>query len=352
MKRYTALGVMSGSSLDGIDLALCSFTEDKNQWNYQILKAETISYSEEWKNLLSKLPSDSAQNLIEYDILYGRYLGELCFDFLNKHQLTTDLIASHGHTIFHNPDKGYTYQLGNGQALASESGVKTICDFRIKNVLWGGQGAPLVPIGDEFLFHEMDYCLNLGGIANISFREDGKRIAYDVCPANQLLNHLSMKIGLHYDKDGNMARKGKLISGLFDELNNDSYYKRTLPKSIGNEYVRDIFINLLTKYHASIEDLLHTSVKHIAFQVGQIFKEKKNQKVLVTGGGAYNNFIMEEIKNATRQEFIIPHNELVDFKEALIFAFMGVLKDSEQINCLASYTGARQDLSTGDIYLP
>jgi len=352
MNNYTALGIMSGSSLDGVDLALCSFIENNNQWSYQIIKAETVPYSDGWKNLLSRMPFATGQEIVKYDLLYGKYLGKLCSDFLKNNQLSAELIASHGHTIFHNPKEGFTFQLGNGQALATESGIKTACDFRTKNVLLGGQGAPLVPIGDENLFPEMDYCLNIGGIANTSFLKDGKRMAFDICPANQLLNHLSLQKGFPYDKDGKIARKGKLIPALYKEMNENSYYKKAIPKSLGNEYVRDSFINLFAKYQAPIEDLLYTSVKHIVSRIGSVFKDEKNQNVLVTGGGAHNGLLMECIKKETDQEFIIPDKELVDFKEAMIFAFMGVLRDLEKINCLASYTGAKQDLSAGEIYFP
>lgn len=352
MNEYTALGVMSGSSLDGVDLALCGFAENNGRWSYQIIKAETVPYPEEWRQLLSEIPAASARDMVEQDILYGKYLGALCKNFLNKHQLSADLIGSHGHTVFHNPEKGYTFQLGNGQAIATGSGLKTLCDFRSKNVLLGGQGAPLVPIGDEILFEDMDYCLNLGGIANISFRESGQRMAFDICPANQLLNHLSLKKDLFYDKDGKLARKGKMIRDLFEEMNANPYYQRPVPKSLGNEYVHDSFISLFGKYQDPAEDLLFTSVKHIAFQVGEIFKGKTSQKVLVTGGGAHNRFLMDSIQHETDQEFIVPNKDLIDFREALIFAFMGVLRDLGKINCLASYTGAKRDLSAGEVFLP
>lgn len=352
MKKYTALGVMSGSSLDGVDLAVCRFTENNDDWGYKIIKAETVPYPEAWGRTLSNMPQDTAQNLVRYDILYGKYLGKLSADFLKKYGLSVDLVASHGHTVFHNPEEGYTFQIGNGQALASEAGIKTVCNFRTLNVISGGQGAPMVPIGDEMLFGEMDYCLNLGGIANISFSESGKRMAFDICPANQLLNHLSRQKNLPCDKDGKLALQGKLVPALFDAMNKDPYYKKHIPKSLGNKYVTDHFISLFEKYQAPVKDQLFTSVRHIACQIGKIFIGKKNQKVLVTGGGAYNRFLLDAIRKETGQESIVPVKNLVDFKEALIFAFMGVLRDLGKINCLASYTGATRDLCTGDVFFP
>ncbi len=352
MKEITALGVMSGSSLDGVDLALCRFSEEDAGWHFQILKAETYAYPEEWQKVLSALPLASAKELVQQDVLYGRYLGTLCSDFLKKYSLTADLIASHGHTIFHNPKLGYTFQLGNGQALANTSGLPTVCDFRTQNVLTGGQGAPLVPIGDALLFGDMDYCLNLGGIANISFHKNGRRLAYDLCPANQLLNFLSQQVGKPYDLNGNLARNGKPVPGLLATLNSNPYYQQELPKSLGNEYVRETFLSVLAATQASTEDLLYNSVKHIAFQVAQVFGNNKGRKVLVTGGGAHNSFLMESLRQETPQEFIVPDQELVDFKEALIFALMGVLRLTGQPNCLASYTGTDRDLSTGRRFLP
>ncbi len=342
---------MSGSSLDGVDIAYCEFYYDKD-WHYDIIVAETISYPEEWKNLLKQLPNETGERLIEADNDYGQYLGRLVNLFAKKHNLSPEHIASHGHTIFHNPEKGYTFQLGNGQAIATHTGIKTISDFRIGDIQLGGQGAPLVPIGDKLLFAEYDFCINLGGIANISFDTDNKRVAFDICPANQLLNHLSRQVGKSYDENGNIAQLGKMNIKLFEKLNNHPYYSLPYPKSLSNQLVEGTFINIIDDSDASVEDSLYTVCKHIAYQINMATRDIKGDNFLITGGGAHNDFLVTAIQKELRRKIIIPEKVLIDFKEAMIFAFMGVLRIEGKINCLASATGASRDSSSGVVYLP
>jgi len=342
---------MSGSSLDGVDIAYCEFSYDGN-WDYKIIVAETIPYPAEWIIALTEMPNQKGEKLIEYDIRYGKYLGELVSEFIVSHELNPDIISSHGHTIFHNPEEGYTFQLGNGQAISSKTSKVTITDFRIENIQLGGQGAPLVPIGDKLLFPEYDYCINIGGIANISFDKNEKRIAFDICPANQLLNHLSRQIGEPFDKNGDIALLGKMNTQLFEELNNHAYYRLPYPKSISNQLVTNSFTNILTDSEASVEDKLYTVCKHIAFQIYKTTEDIVGENVLITGGGAHNNFLITAIQKETRKNIIIPHRVIVDFKEAMIFAFMGALRIEGKTNCLASATGANRDSSSGVIYLP
>lgn len=352
MTQYTALGIMSGSSLDGLDLAYCEFSENEEKWSYRIIAAETIPYPEEWKMLLQESFYVSGEKLAENDVTYGKFLGGQASDFLRKHGFKPDIIASHGHTIFHNPEAEYSLQLGNGQAIALVTGIETVSNFRNKDIQLGGQGAPLVPIGDRLLFSEFDYCLNLGGIANISFEEKGQRRAFDICPANQLLNHLSRQMGLPYDKNGETALLGKLDKTLFDQLNSLEFYKRSYPKSLSNEQVREIFLPLLDDSPASLEDKLYTAAKHIAYQIASATDSSSAKKILLTGGGAHNNFLIEAIRRECLQTLHLPEAQIIDFKEALIFAFMGILRKVGHINCLASATGALRDSSCGVIYLP
>lgn len=350
---YTVLGIMSGSSLDGIDLALCKFELDKqNKWHFQILKAETHPYPDYCLKTLVALPMQSGNKLVEEDINYGKYLGEVANSFLKKHKLTADFISSHGHTIFHQPDKAYTFQLGNGQALSTLSGFTAICDFRSKDILLGGQGAPLVPIGDEMLFSDFDICLNIGGIANISYKKDGKRLAHDVCPANQLLNFLSSLRGFAYDEDGNLASSGKVNNKLLQSLNRNTYYKLNAPKSLSNNYVQDSFIGTIKKIPDTAENKLRTCIEHIVFQIKQDIEDLPQGKILVTGGGAHNSFLINRIRETGKHQVVIPDKTLVDFKEALIFAFMGVLRFRNEVNCLASVTGAKRDCSSGIFFNP
>lgn len=351
MKTYSVIGIMSGSSLDGVDLAYCEFSFG-TKWNFKIIKAETASYTEEWKLLLQGLPKANAQKLAEQDIAYGVFLGSLVNSFMKKHSLTPNLVSSHGHTIFHAPNKKYTFQLGNGQAIATTTGITTVADFRQKDILLGGQGAPLVPIGDELLFDDMDICLNIGGIANLSYNANGMRLAFDVCPANQVLNHLSQQAGKAFDFNGEMAALGKLNAPLFKALNQDAFYRQAPPKSLSNQYVWENFIELVDKFEAPLEDKLYTFVKHIAYQLNQPIQGIGAKSLLITGGGARNGFLTTAIQKETLLEEIIPSEEIIDFKEAMVFALMGLLRFQNKTNCLASATGASTDSVAGVVFLP
>ncbi len=346
--------MMSGSSLDGLDMAFCEFTlTEEGHWKYSIIAADTLSYEEQWKMLLKESFDAPGDKLMENHVAYGRFLGEQAGAFLKKTGLQPDIIASHGHTIFHKPHKGFSFQLGEGQAIASASGIETVSDFRNKDIQAGGQGAPLVPVGDKLLFGEYDFCINFGGIANISFEKNGHRVAWDVCPANQLLNHLSRQMGKAYDKNGETAALGKPDKTLFDQLNRVAFYRRPFPKSLSNEEVAEFFIPLLDASPAPIEDKLFTVVKHIAFQIAQAVNEGTGKKMLLTGGGAHNTFLVEAIRReCPHHQIIVPEPAIIDFKEALIFAFMGVLRKTGRNNCLATSTGARHDTSAGVIYWP
>jgi len=352
METYSALGIMSGSSLDGVDLTLCEFTRNSSIWSFNIIKAITYPYPEEWRIKLLSLHKKKNEEILVTDLHYGQFLGELVNKFLNDNSIKPDLIASHGHTIFHEPENGYTLQIGDGQTIADTTGILTINDFRSKDIELGGQGAPLVPIGDELLFYDYDFCLNIGGIANISYKTDEKRMAFDICPANQLLNFLSLQLGYPYDKNGSFAQLGKLNKELFDLLNSDPFYLKAIPKSLSNQYVNDSYINNIETIESSIEDKLYTVVKHIAFQLNQSISQFPRGKLLITGGGTHNVFLVKAIDLETKHELVIPKPEIVDFKEAIIFALMGVLRKLDENNCFASATGASQDCSSGLIYYP
>ncbi len=341
---------MSGSSLDGLDIAYCEFQNHNNKWTFRIISAETIAYSEEWLLILQELPTANATKILETNISYGNLLADHINTFIKKHNIKPDIIASHGHTIFHEPASGFTYQLGDGQAIALNTGIKTISDFRSKDISLGGQGAPLVPIGDELLFPEFDFCLNIGGIANISFIDNSKRVAFDICGANQILNHLSLQLGKPYDENGNFALLGKMNTILFDKLNRDEYFIRPYPKSLSNQYVKNVFVKTVDEYNCNIEDKLYTVAKHIAYQINQSIKDFPAGRLLITGGGAHNVFLLNAIKRETKHNVVKPDNITIDFKESLIFAFMGVLRVIGQTNCLASVTGASRDSSSGIIY--
>lgn len=351
-QTYNVIGLMSGTSLDGLDIAFCRFTVDNNNWQFEILNAETKPYSETWKEQLLALEKADANTFQKINFDYGYYLGRHVSDFMIKYGVKADFVASHGHTIFHQPDKKYTVQIGAGSAIASGCMMPVVCDFRSLDVALGGQGAPLVPIGDKLLFAEYDYCLNLGGFANISYENNGKRIAYDICPVNIVMNAICEKMGKPYDDGGKIARSGMVSKYLLNEFNQLGFYKLPAdgPKSLGKEWVIENIDPIIGQYEIADNDLLCTFCEHIAMQVSKIISGKKNAKLLITGGGTYNEFLIERIKELTPVQIVIPEKKIIEFKEALIFAFLGVLRMREEINCLKSVTGARKDSSGGAIY--
>lgn len=350
MKKYRAIGVMSGTSLDGIDVALCEFEKKNEKWKSQIVKAETFKYNTEWKTKLLSAPHLNGYELTKLDIEYGHLLGNLIKNFCNSHKNKIDFISSHGHTIFHNPGEGITLQIGNGAAIAASSGISTISNFRLLDVMLKGQGAPLVPIGDLMLFGDYDYCLNLGGFANISYDWYRKRIAFDICPVNIVINQLSQLIGLEYDKNGVEASKGNVNQTLLKALNKIEYYQLQAPKSLGREWVETNFWPIINNQEISVNDKLRTAYEHIVFQISRNITGSYSKSILITGGGVHNIFLLELLKNKIHAKITIPDIQTVDFKEALVFAFLGLLRIREEKNCLSSVTGSKHDNLGGSIY--
>ncbi len=351
---YNVIGLMSGTSLDGVDIAFCRFTFNNNKWTYKIIHGETIAYSALWKKRLLALEKTDAITFQQTHIDYGVYLGKLATDFIRKNNFNPDFISSHGHTIFHQPEKKLTVQIGAGSAIAAECGLPVVCDFRSLDVALGGQGAPLVPIGDKLLFPEFDYCLNLGGFANVSYQYNNERIAYDICPVNIVMNAVCAPLGKEYDNGGELARKGSIHQPLLFELNELSFYKLPLdsPKSLGKEWVIKNVNPLLTKYNISETDVLRTYCEHVAFQISKALDNKSKGNMLITGGGTYNNFLIEIIKKHTIHQLIIPDKNTIELKEAMIFAFLGVLRVRNEANCLKSVTGAKRDNIGGVVNQP
>ncbi len=348
MSIYKAIGIMSGTSLDGVDLAYCIFDNENDKWKFEILNATTIPYSLNWKTRLKNAHRLSSDKLILLDMEFGHFLGEECKNWCLQQHLSPDIVASHGHTIFHQPQNGFTLQIGNGAALASHLEHTLVYDFRTQDIAFGGQGAPLVPIGDRLLFDSYDACINLGGIANISFEKDNKRLAWDIGFCNIALNYLSNKLGKDYDKNGEIASKGSINSGFLRELNNWNYLSIDYPKSIGREEFESYFVNIIDSSIISFEDKLRTWIEHISQQIAKSLSELEGE-ILFTGGGALNLFLMREIKSKIGNKIAIPDNTTIEFKEALIFAFLGVLRLENKINTLASVTGAKKDHSSGSI---
>lgn len=350
-ESYHIIGVMSGTSLDGIDLAEINFTKNEI-WQFQILKATTVSYTEEWLCKLKSLTQKSKKDLQQIGLDYTDYLAEVISAFIKKNSIKNiDAVCSHGHTALHQPEQKLTYQIGNLPELAKKINQNVVCDFRVQDVEFGGQGAPLVPIGDELLFSEYDYCINLGGFANVSTKIKNQRIAFDICPVNIVLNKYVQQLGLNFDDKGNLASQGKINQQLLGQLNALDFYKKSYPKSLGLEWVEQQILPLIDEYDLTIKDILRTMVEHVAQQIAKVISQKENVSVLLTGGGTYNDFLVERIKALTNNKIVIPSKEIIEFKEALIFGFLGVLKLRDENNCLASVTGANKDHSSGNIFL-
>lgn len=342
---------MSGTSLDGVDLVYTTLSYD-NSWSFQIHSATTIPYDKTWKDQLSRLVTMSREQLEQLDQLYSEYLAEVLLSFIKDYEIKDlDFICSHGHTALHQPDEGLTYQIGNLQSISDITGHTVICDFRVADVKLGGQGAPLVPIGDQLLFSNYDYCLNLGGFANVSYEKHNKRIAYDICPVNIVLNKCVAELGLDYDDGGTIASKGQINDSLLSALNRLDFYQTPPPKSLGLEWVDTNIFPLMETYELSVEDQLRTFVEHSAMMIANNIEA--DTSMLITGGGAYNTFLINRIKAlATTVNITIPEKDILEYKEALIFGLLGVLKYSDEVNCLSSVTGASKDHASGNIFLP
>lgn len=346
---YNVIGVMSGSSLDGLDICLVNFVKN-GVWEFNIIKGETYPYSSQWRNKLNEAPGLNTFDFLKLHKEYGSFIGERIQEFLLDVDEDVDLISSHGHTVFHQPEKGITFQIGDGYSIATRTKTTVVSDLRSMDVALGGQGAPMVPIGDMFLFGDYDYCLNMGGFANISYSINDKRIAFDICPVNIVVNHYAREFNQDFDVDGKMAQSGDVSPSLLKELNNINFYKTASPKSLSREWVFEHFIPVVEKYNIRIEDKLRTIYEHIAIQISAVTKLKTNSNILMTGGGAYNRFLIKLIRKMINHQIIIPEETIIDFKEAMIFGFLGLLKFRNEKNCLASVTGASKDCVAGLIY--
>ncbi len=342
------LGLMSGTSLDGVDLAACTFMETENGWQFKLDAASTIPYNDAWKNKLKNASFTSSEELTQLHSELGKYYAELINNFNFQHLITPSFIGSHGHTIFHQPSKNFTLQIADGAQIAALTGIDTICDFRNKDIALGGQGAPLVPIGDRLLFPEYAACINLGGIANVSYEKNGKRIGFDICPVNMLLNYLANRLDKPYDDEGKIARSGNIIPELLSQLNNLDYYKLSGPKSIGKEWFDKEVLPLIKERNESIADLLRTSVEHIATQHNLLKTiTSVNDKILLSGGGTFNTFLVERITSITDRQMVKLSDDIINYKEAIVFAFLAMLFVNNRDNVLCSATGSSKNHCSG-----
>ena len=347
-KSIRAIGLMSGTSLDGLDLCCVDFTLEEGKWSYTIVKADSADYPQEIREKLATAQQMTALEYARFNSDYGIHLGQQVKRFIDKWDLHPDIIASHGHTIFHQPADRFTAQIGSGAGIAAETGVDCVCDFRTTDVALYGQGAPLVPIGDRSLFASYDYCLNMGGFSNISYNEGGVRKAYDISPVNYVLNHYMRQVGQEYDRDGETARSGKVCAELLERLNALEFYHRSGPKSLGREWVESDVLPLIDSFGLPLCDRLATFCEHVAIQIGS---HVKGGRVLVTGGGALNKYLVERMQAVAPQcTYCIPDAFTINFKEALIFALLGAMYVFDIPSCLSSVTGARCDNVGGCLY--
>jgi anhydro-N-acetylmuramic acid kinase len=330
---------MSGTSMDGVDIAYCEFLYEDKKWSFTIKEAKTFPYEQNWMVRLSQLHKQPIHLFPKTDAFYGRYLGKLTRQFIDEQNLKVDFVSSHGHTIFHQPENGFTAQIGCGAGINAECGLPVVNNFRVMDVVLGGQGAPLVPIGDQFLFTDYDACLNLGGFSNISFKNSQK--AFDISPCNMAFNLLANELNLPFDEDGNIAANGCINDSLLNAFNNIDFYKINNAKSLGIEWFNQSFLPILKQFeNESIANKMATISLHIAQQIAKVINAENIDNVLVTGGGAYNKILVKNIQTLTKTKIEIPDALTINYKEALIFAFLGVLRIRNEINILKSVTGA------------
>lgn len=346
--KISVIGVMSGTSLDGLDIVLCDFQPKDNGWVFKIKKTHGLEYNDYWRKALTAAFEYSGRDLLFLHKRFGRLIGEEIKKSFSEFN-DVDLIASHGHTIFHEPEKGLNLQIGDGNEIAAVTGIDTVFDFRSLDIARGGQGAPLVPVGDKLLFNEYDACINLGGFANVSMDSHGKRVGFDIAPCNYVLNHLVRNSsGESFDKDGKNGMKGTMIDELYQKLNDLPFYQTDPPRSLGREWVENIFLPVLEPWLDQPDHMLRTVYQHIAHQI--IASLPSSGKVLVTGGGAFNGFLIDLIRQGNHSlEVVIPDKELVEYKESVIFAFLGVLSIRNQYNILPDVTGAKCPSISGNL---
>lgn len=338
---------MSGTSLDGLDMAHVEFWQENKIWNYAINEAITLEYSQFWKEKLKTAQHLTGEELLKLDLEFGHFIGKTVNNFIQKIRRKVDLVASHGHTIFHNPAEGYTLQIGNGHAISSHLKCTVVNDFRSQDIVAGGQGAPLVPMGDQLLFSDFQGFLNIGGFANIYLPEFG---AWDICAANLVLNSLSEKLGYTYDSEGSLSKSGKLIPDLYKKLESLDYYLINPPKSLGREWVESEIYPLFENINEP-KNIMRTYVEHISSRIAFSFNTISG-RVLITGGGAKNSFLIEQIQQKSNIYLHIPEENLINFKEALIFGFLGLLKKLHLPNIDGRLTGSGRMISAGTIYQP
>ena len=359
IRHFSGIGIMSGSSLDGLDLAHVHFeVEDGRIFNWSLHSSRAVPFNEGLRERLRLSPNADALSFCTLDHDFGDFIGRAVMDFIKEGDQSVDFVASHGHTVFHFPERGFSTQIGNAASIRAKCGLKVINDFRSSDVAYGGEGAPLAPVVEKYLYGDHDFYLNLGGIANLSYHADDEVLACDVCPANQLLNALAAEQGKAYDDKGGMAKAGNLASDLFNRMKKDPFLMKQGPKSLDNTYVKEYYLPLIGEETMLLNDRLHTCVHFIAQQIAKqidVFLEKASQEktytCLMSGGGVFNAFLVQQIEAySPRVKFVIPAKEVIAFKESILMALLGLLRLLEKPNSFSSVTGASEDTINGAVY--
>ncbi|MEM9719780.1 MAG: anhydro-N-acetylmuramic acid kinase [Bacteroidota bacterium] len=357
MSSAIGVGVMSGTSLDGVDLVAAEFSwTEKEIYQYSILSSRSIPYSDQWVSRLANLIDQSGEIFAKTHVYYGHFLGATIRNFIKEENISPDFVGSHGHTIFHQPEKNFTAQIGDGETVVSYLTCPYVTNFRNKDVALGGQGAPLVPLGEKYLFPGRHLFLNLGGFCNLAV----EGLAYDVSSCNGVLNYLVQQIypELPFDDKGNLAASGNFSEALFTELEALPFYQAAAPKSLGWEWVIEEVLPIVNRSELPIQDKLHTFCHHVANQIFQSLRalNRQNESILISGGGTHNEFLISLI--AERLSTLDIHIEkpvddsFIDFKEALIFSFLALRTLTGKPTILPSATGASEAGITGSIHLP
>jgi anhydro-N-acetylmuramic acid kinase len=360
---YRVIGLMSGSSLDGLDIAFVELEELGGKWSYEIVGADCIPYTEDWQKRLLAAESYSAASFMALHSEYGKLIASIVNEFIAQNELgyKVALIASHGHTVFHVPGS-HSVQIGDGAAIAALTALPVVSDLRAVDVALGGQGAPIVPVGEQLLFPQYRFFLNIGGIANLSYNGGDHYDAFDVCAANRVLNMLVQPMGLEFDRDGELAARGSIHEGLLSDLNALDYYQQPYPKSLANEFGTKVVYPMILASGLSAEDALATYVEHIAIQISAsiaTIMERNGLTIsgdtlLITGGGALNTYLVSRIRQYLAPIGIepeVPDEVTVMYKEALVMALLGVLRWREEVTVFASVTGASRSSIGGALWM-
>ncbi len=346
------LGIMTGSSKDGMDLSLCGFSGLDNL-HWEVIQHWSIPYNNQVLELVELNPSDSLTSVLTKQVGFTKWIANAVNKLETKVKI--DAIALHGHTVTHLPDQGFTFQMGSGASLYALTGIPVIADFRQQDIALGGEGTPMAPLADLVLFRDYDLFLNLGGIANVSCRKNDEITGYDIAPCNQVFDFFAKQLGSSYDKDGSWAAEGVLDQDLYNMLGGDPYFSQSAPKSLDNSYIKESFIPKMVNTKITPKDALHTFAHFLAKRIAHELSDAKTikTKVLATGGGIRNTFFKNLLDNQLaklQMELVLPSDDIVEFKESILMALLAYYRLNNHENLLAKVTGASRDSIGGALY--